>query len=146
MRVWLHTENKIFHKTISIDRVKYAFDPKMVLHFYFHYKSFPGLRRAKRERERVRERVRERESRDHLTHSSLTRYSPSSLTRTPLRSHIQASASRILAPARSHHKPTNRSTHHLQIDPPRPPASHTHELISLCPSLTIGLVILIFLF
>ena len=101
---------------------------------------------AQKERERVRERVRERESRDHLTHSSLTRYSPSSLTRTPLRSHIQASASRILAPARSHHEPTNRSTHHLQIDPPHPPASHTHELISLCPSLTIGLVILIFLF
>ena len=96
--------------------------------------------------QKERERVRERESRDHLTHSSLTRYSPSSLTRTPLRSHIQASASRILAPARSRHEPTNRSTHHLQIDPPRPPASHTHELISLCPSLTIGLVILIFLF
>ena len=95
--------------------------------------------------QRERERERERE-RDLITHSTLTRYSPSSLTRTPLRSHIQASASRILAPARSRHEPTNRSTHHLQIDPPRPPASHTHELISLCPSLTIGLVILIFLF
>ena len=94
--------------------------------------------------QKERERVRERESRDHLTHSSLTRYSPSSLTRTPLRSHIQASASRILAPARSRHEPTNRSTHHLQIDPPRPPASRTDKPISLCPSLTIGLVILIF--
>ena len=42
--------------------------------------------------------------------------------------------------------PTPRSTHHLQIDPPHPPASRTHEPISLCPSLMIGLVILIFLF
>ena len=40
--------------------------------------------------------------------------------------------------------PTPRSTHHLQIGPPHPPASRTHEPISLCPSLTIGLVILIF--
>ena len=42
--------------------------------------------------------------------------------------------------------PTPRSTHHLQIGPPRPSASHTHKLIFLCPSLTIGLVILIFCF
>ena len=42
--------------------------------------------------------------------------------------------------------PTPRSTHHLQIGPPHPPASRTHEPISLCPSLTIGLVILILLF
>ena len=55
-------------------------------------------------------------------------------------------------PARSRHEPinppsewpTSRLTHHLQIDPPRPPASRTDKPISLCPSLTIGLVILIF--
>ena len=40
--------------------------------------------------------------------------------------------------------PTPRLTHHLQIDPPRPNTSSTHEPISLYPSLTIGLVILIF--
>ena len=96
--VWLHMENKIFCKTISVDCVKYAFDPEMVLHFYFHYKPFPGL--WERERER-----------DHLPHSSLTQYSPSSLTRTSLRSHIQAPASRTPASARSRHEPTHRSTH-----------------------------------
>ena len=37
--------------------------------------------------------------------------------------------------------PTPRSTHHLQIDPPRPSVSRTYELISLCP---FRLVILIF--
>ena len=37
--------------------------------------------------------------------------------------------------------PAPRSTHHLQIDPPRPSVSHTYELISLCP---FRLVILIF--
>ena len=40
--------------------------------------------------------------------------------------------------------PTPRLSRHLQIDPPRPLASRTHEPISLCPSLMIGLVILIF--
>ena len=45
-------ENKIFQKNISIDRVFYGFDPKIGLHFYFHYKPFPSLRHAKRERER----------------------------------------------------------------------------------------------
>ena len=89
--------------------------------------------------QKERERVKERESRDHLTHSSLTRYSPSSLTHTPLRSHHEP----IDPP---NEWPTPRSTHHLQINPPRPVASQTHESISLCPSLTIGLVILIFLF
>ena len=94
-------------------------------------------------------------------------YSPSSLTCTPLRSHIQAPMRALIAhPStdESHpstgeivpqtHEPidppsewpTPRSTHHLQIDPPRPSASHTHKPIFLCPSLTIGLVILIFCF
>ena len=76
---------------------------------------------AQKERERVRERVRERESRDHLTHSSLTWYSPSSLTRTPLRSHIQAPARAPITPRtrRSTHwqdRATNWSTH-LVSDP-----------------------------
>ena len=47
-------ENKIFRKSISVNRVFYGFDPKIGLHFYFHYKPFSGLRRAKRERERER--------------------------------------------------------------------------------------------
>ena len=50
-------ENKIFRKNISVDCVFYGFDPEIGLHFYFHYKPFPSLRRAKRERERERERV-----------------------------------------------------------------------------------------
>ena len=45
-------ENKIFRKTISVDHVKLGFDPKMVLHFYFHYKPFPGQTRKERDRER----------------------------------------------------------------------------------------------
>ena len=57
MRVWLHMENKIFRKTISVDRVKYGFDPKMVLHFYFHYKPFPSQTRKKRDREREKEEI-----------------------------------------------------------------------------------------
>ena len=52
MRVWLRMENKIFRKTISVDHVKLGFDPKMVLHFYFHYKPFPGQTRKERDRER----------------------------------------------------------------------------------------------
>ena len=47
-------ENKIFRKNISVDCVFYGFDPEIGLHFYFHYKPFPSLRRAKRERERER--------------------------------------------------------------------------------------------
>ena len=46
-------ENKIFRKSISVDRVFYGFDPEIGLHFYFHYKPFPGLRRAKRERKKT---------------------------------------------------------------------------------------------
>ena len=49
-------ENKIFRKSISVDRVFYGFDPEIGLHFYFHYKPFSGFRRAERERERERER------------------------------------------------------------------------------------------
>ena len=52
LHVWLRMENKIFQKSISVDRVFYGFDSEIGLHFYFHYKLFPGLRRAKRERER----------------------------------------------------------------------------------------------
>ena len=48
-------ENKILWKSISIDRVFYGFDLEIGLHFYFHYKPFPSLRHAKRERERKRE-------------------------------------------------------------------------------------------
>ena len=104
-------ENKIFQKSISIDRVFYGFDPKNGSHFYFRYKTFPGLTHKERERER----------RDHLTHSSLTRYSPSSLTRTPLRSHIQAPVRAPITPRthRSTHRQdraTNWSTH-LVSDP-----------------------------
>ena len=47
-------ENKIFRKTISVDRVKYGFDPEMVLNFYFHYKPFPGQTRKEKDRERER--------------------------------------------------------------------------------------------
>ena len=47
-------ENKIFCKTISVDRVKYGFDLKMVLHFYFHYKLFSGQTCKERDRERER--------------------------------------------------------------------------------------------
>ena len=42
----------------------------MVLHFYFHYKPFPGLRRAKREREWKREKV-EITSLTPLSHGTL---------------------------------------------------------------------------
>ena len=55
MRVWLRMENKIFRKTISVDHVKLGFDPKMVLHFYFHYKPFPSQTRKERDREREKE-------------------------------------------------------------------------------------------
>ena len=48
-------KNKIFRISISVDRVFYGFDPEIGLYFYFLYKPFPGLRRAKRERERERE-------------------------------------------------------------------------------------------
>ena len=51
-------ENKIFRKSISVDRVFYGFDPEIGLYFYFLYKPFLGLRRAKRERGRERERER----------------------------------------------------------------------------------------
>ena len=61
-------ENKIFWKSISVDHVFYGFDPEIGLHFYFHYKPFSGLRRAKRERERERE----RRSPHSLTHTELS--------------------------------------------------------------------------
>ena len=48
-------ENKIFRKSISIDRVFYGFDLEIGLHFYFYYKPFPGPRRAKRGRGREKE-------------------------------------------------------------------------------------------
>ena len=44
-------ENRIFWKSISFDHVFYGFDPKIGLHFYFHFKPFPDLE-AQRERER----------------------------------------------------------------------------------------------
>ena len=85
-----------------------ALTRKMVHIFIFATKHF-RVWRTKRER------------RDHLTHSSLTWYSPSSLTRTPLRSHIQAPARAPITPRthRSTHRQdraTNWSTH-LVSDP-----------------------------
>ena len=65
-------ENKIFCKTISVDHVKYGFDSEMVLHFYFHYKPFPGQTRKERDREGERrdhwraKRERERERRTQM--------------------------------------------------------------------------------
>ena len=56
-------ENKIFRKSISVDRVFYGLDPEIGLHFYFHYKPFPGLKRAKREIKREKEEI------TSLTHS-----------------------------------------------------------------------------
>ena len=61
-------ENKIFWKSISVDHVFYGFDLEIGLHFYFHYKPFPGLRRTKREKERERE----REEITSLTHTELS--------------------------------------------------------------------------
>ena len=53
-------ENRIFRKTISVDRVFYGFDPENILHFYFHYKWFSNSD-AQRERERARRETRESE-------------------------------------------------------------------------------------
>ena len=47
-------ENKIFCKTISVDRVFCGFDPEIGLHFYFHYKPFSNSSNTQRERERER--------------------------------------------------------------------------------------------
>ena len=75
MRVWLRMENKIFRKTISVDHVKLGFDPKMVLHFYFHYKPFPGQTRKERDRERER-RESYRSTRSHPSTSAASTSAP----------------------------------------------------------------------
>ena len=49
-------ENRIFRKSISFDHVFYGFDPKIGLHFYFHFKPFSDLD-VQIERERERERA-----------------------------------------------------------------------------------------
>ena len=166
-------ENKIFRKTISVNRVFCGFDSEIGLHFYFHFKPFPDSSNAQREREREKK---ETSSLDppitpiHLIHPHRSKHrwvAPCPLARSchepthlvhrrdrttnPPTDRPTSSTSEI-AP-RTHEPidppsewPTPRSTHHLQIDPPRPSASHTHKPIFLCPSLTIGLVILIFCF
>ena len=132
--VWLRMENKIFRKNISFDHVFYGFDPEIGLHFYFHYKPFPGLWE------------RERSPPSLLSHTILsilshTHFSPiAHLSIGESKPSIGEIAPRTHPPIDPPSEwPTPRSTHHLQIDPPRPPASCTHEPISLCPSLTIGL-------
>ena len=86
MRVWLRMENKIFRKTILADRVKWGFDPEMVLHFYFHYKPFSGQTRKERDRERER-----RES-----------YRSTDRTLTPVPPYI----------SHHHRRPIHRRSHH----------------------------------
>ena len=69
----------------------YGFDSEIILHFYFHFKPFPVLRRAERERERERER--EERSPQH--------WRVATQHRRELQSHIQAPASHTLASARA---------------------------------------------
>ena len=57
------TKNRIFRKLKSVWPKFYSFDPKMVLHFHFTFKPFPG-HAQKRERAREREREREKERRE----------------------------------------------------------------------------------
>ena len=106
-------ENKIFRKTISVDRVFCGSDPKIGLHFYFSFKPFMNSSDTQRERERKKKET-----------SSLHTDPPDPPTS-------------IQAPARLHHKPTHRSTHlvhqrdratnHPSINPPRPSARSRHK-------------------
>ena len=73
---------KFFGKTFPLTVCFMVLTRKLVYISIFTTNHF-RVSDAKRERERERER-----ERDHLPHSSLTQYSPSSLTRTSLRSHI----------------------------------------------------------
>ena len=41
-------ENRIFRKSISFDSKYYAFDPENGLHFYFHFESFPEMRKERK--------------------------------------------------------------------------------------------------
>ena len=103
-------ENKIFRKTISIDHVKWGFDPKMVLHFYFHYKPFPSQTRKERDRERER-RESYRSTRSHPSIGVAIYLAP------PLRSHYHW---RPIHPDRSHpdrSQPTEIAS--PQIHPPK---------------------------
>ena len=93
-------ENKIFQKSISFGRVFYGFDPEIGLHFYFHFKPFPGLRRAKRERERE----------ERVTNPPKTDRTPALAP--PSRSHHH----RDRTPDRSH--PTEIASP-LKTDPPK---------------------------
>ena len=67
------TENRIFRKIKSVWPKFYSFDPKMVLHFHFTFKPFPGHAQK-------RERARERKSSaiNHSHRSSSLRVTPSS--------------------------------------------------------------------
>ena len=148
-------ENKFFWKNMSFDCVFWGFDLEIGLHIYFHFKPFPDSSDTQRERERER--------RKKLAHSVTPIHPHKSKHQQVAPQHRRdratnpppdrpTSSTGEIAP-RTHEPidppnewPTPRSTHHLQIDPSRPPMSRTHEPISLCPSLTIGLVILIFLF
>ena len=112
-------ENKIFWKSISIDRVFYGFDSKIGLHFYFHFKPFPGLRRVEREREeRVTDRTpapRRHISRTTTEITSPPKTDPPKITspqtdRTP----PKTDPPRLITP-----RPIHRRLHH-----PRPIAPH----------------------
>ena len=101
-------KNKIFRKTILVDHVKWGFDPDMVLHFYFHYKPFPGQTCKERDKERER-RESYRSTRSHPSIGTAIYLAP------PPRSHHHR---RPIHPDWSH--PTeDRSTrtNHTQIDP-----------------------------
>ena len=127
-----------------------ALTQKMVHIFIFATKHF-RVWRTKREREREKRSPHSLLSHTVLSILSHTHSSPIAHPSTG-ESSDHATNPPIDPPARSRHElinppsewPTSRLTHHLQIDPPRPPASRTDKPISLCPSLTIGLVILIF--
>ena len=99
-------ENKIFCKTISVNHVKYGFDPEMVLNFYFHYKPFPSQKHKERDRERER-RESYRSTRSHPSTGTAIYLAP------PLRSHHHR---RPIHPDRLH--PTKIASP-LKTNPPK---------------------------
>ena len=79
-------ENSIFRICISVDWKKQAFDPEIILQFYFHFKWIP-------ERERERERARTKRSYPTTTDRAPLRQPQTELRTDDDRSHLHRSSS-----------------------------------------------------
>ena len=114
-------ENKIFRKTISVDRVFCGFDSEIGLHFYFHFKPFPDSSNAQRERERER-----RKKLAHSIHPSHRSTWSTHTDPSTSESHLVHWQDHAMNPPTSSTGEIAPRTH-PPIDPPRPPVRLHHE-------------------